>query len=88
MDIIVYKIKKDETLNSVAKKFCVNTSAIFPQKFERGDRVVIRLKSKKLYIVKPGDTLPSIAANLGISTEELIKTNGSKTIFVGKHLFI
>ena len=88
MDIIIYKIKKDETLNSVAKKFCVNTGAISPQKFERGDRVVIRLKNKRLYIVKPGDTLPSIAATLGISIEELIKINGSKIIFVGKHLFI
>ena len=88
METIIYKIKKGDTLQSLKKQFGCGEQSIIPSEFEEGDRVVIRLGKEKFYIVKPQDTLQSIAAKLNIKTEDIIKKNGSNTIFVGKHLRI
>lgn len=88
MESIIYKIKENDTLESLSKKFGVPKSNFSTQTFETGDRVVISLKVSKTYIVMPGDNIQKISAKLGITEAELLKKLDGTTIFVGKHIVI
>lgn len=87
MKSVIYKIKKEDTLESIAKMFGVQPSQITPQKFELGDRVIINIVKNKYYIVMPGDTIESIAAknNINIAT---LKEQNKGDIFVGRQILI
>ncbi len=88
MKVAVYKVKRKDTLEHIAKMYGVTTRQISPQKISEGDRVVINLESTKYYIVMPGDSLDSISQKLNIPKEEILAKNQIKSLFVGKHLII
>lgn len=88
MESIIYKIKENDTLESLSKKFGVPKSNFSFQTFDVGDRIVINLKLSKTYIVMPGDNIQKISVKLGIAETELIKKLEGTTIFAGKHIVI
>ena len=87
MKSVIYKIKKEDTLESIAKIFGVQASQIIPQKFEFGDRVIVNIVKNKYYIAMPGDTFESIATknNINIGT---LKEQNKGDIFVGRQILI
>ena len=87
MERIVYKVKKDDTLEKIADAFDVSKKNITPQKFERGDRVVVVLKNIIVYIVMPEDDVTTISKKLNITEEELLSKN-VLPLFVGKHIYL
>lgn len=56
--------------------------------FKKGDRVVINSKKQKIHIVKPAETLLSIAKKYEVSEEYICNNNQIKQIFVGQQLLI
>ena len=88
MENIVYKVGKNEDLDYVSKKFGVPKSAIAPNVFEYGDRVVINIKKTFVYIVLPGDDVFSISKKLNIEESELLEKLQNKPLFVGRHIVI
>ncbi len=87
MKSVVYKIKKEDTLDGISKMFGVLPSQIIPQKFEFGDRVIINIVKNKYYIVMPGDTFETIAIKNNIKVETLIEQNKGE-LFIGRQLLI
>ena len=87
MKEIVYKVKANDNLESIAKKFCVDKKMITPQEIEVGDRVVINLQKLKVYIVMPGDTIETISKKLNID-KSFLENKKIEPLFVGKQLVI
>jgi len=83
---VVYRVKKGDTLFSIAKHYNVSIADLRSWNGIDGDRLNIgqtlvlyldnTTKNKiTVYIVKPGDTLWSIAGEFGVSVEELVRVN-------------
>ena len=87
MERFVYKVKKGDNLEKIADAFGVSTKNITPQKFDRGDRVVINLKNTIVYVVMPGDDVSTISKKLNIVEGELLSKN-VLPLFVGKHIYL
>lgn len=43
-------------------------------------------KKDKYYIVKPTDTIPSVAKTLNISEQELLNKIGTKNVYIGQKI--
>lgn len=54
----------------------------------KGDYVFVDFCPNKIYIVKPKDTIASIARKLNITEESIIKKNDIKAIFIGQQIII
>ena len=83
----IYKVKKGDSIESIAEMFGVDKKMIFPQEIEAGDRVIINLKKLKCYVVMPGDTIDIIANKLNMDKSLLISKE-IEPLFVGKHIFL
>lgn len=85
---ILYRIKCDETQQSIAQKFNTTIFNIKGDSFEEGDFVTILNASENVYAVKPMETIQDIAKKLGTTEENLIEQNHlkSKSLFVGQRL--
>lgn len=53
-----------------------------------GDRILIVKNNSKIHVVKPSETLKSIAIKYGVEEKDICHKNNIKQIFVGQHLVI
>ncbi len=85
---ILYRIKYNETQQSIAQKFNTTIFNVKGESFEEGDFVTIFGASENVYAVKPMETLQDIAAKLNTTQEKLMEINHlkSKSLFVGQRL--
>lgn len=80
---IIHIVKKDETLEKIAKQHCVTTGQIlfwnqltYQHKPKSGTKLVLWKRPEHAgYKIKPGDTLSTIAEHHGITVEKLKKDN-------------
>jgi hypothetical protein len=84
------KIKEDiDILDFCFKNNICYDCVIFNKKeLKRGDRILFCVKSGIVYVVKPLDTIKSIADKYGVPPEEILIKNKTKTIFIGQQLYI
>ncbi|MBE5746185.1 MAG: LysM peptidoglycan-binding domain-containing protein [Clostridiales bacterium] len=87
-----YKVKKQDTLNSVSNMFKISEGQIIKDNnlnsklLEEGDVLYIKEENNFLYSVKPLDTLHSLSIKFGVSKEYIIKKNEltSNNLFIGQ----
>ena len=91
---IIYFVKENETLASVADKFNTTVEIIKEDnqitQASEGDILWIRKKNTMIYVVKPADTLVSISEKLNVTMDHIIKINNlkSENLFIGQKLLI
>ena len=90
---VVYKVGENETLDEIANCLGVSKSYILQHNSEtlyEGKVLFLPEVDLKTYIVKPFDSLQSIAKDKNISVEELKEKNqlDSDYLFVGQKLFL
>lgn len=91
---IIYKIKRNETLKDIAKKFNTTEELIRQEneieEIEEGDVVLIAEKNRAVYVVKPLDNLSSVANKFNVTKEYIINKNKllSERLFIGQKLII
>lgn len=88
---LIYKLELGETLESVCARYgwsfehlCKTnkiTNAVC------GDRIIVDA-SVKIHIVKPRETLSSIAEKYETTVESLKEKNNCETVFLGQQLFV
>ena len=90
----LYRVQSGETLESICKKLKVNENYICAlnqidkEQIEKGDVLFISKTNYVYHIVKPMETLFSIAKQYNTSVEELKQKNNIEVLFVGQKLFI
>ena len=79
-------IKKDDFLivNNIGKNMLISDC----EELKIGDRVLVVYTTLKTHIVRPAETIKSIAEKYGTSEEDIMIKNNIKQIFVGQQLFI
>ena len=98
-DYIIYTIKPNDNLYSIAKKYGITLEELinFNEQgttlLNIGDQLLIPVKGEEnnlTYIVSPGDTLYNIAKRYNISVDELKKKNNleSNLLKIGQTLII
>lgn len=92
---IIYFVKENEDLESVAKKFCVTVKSLREDndlspgyEIMEGDILWIRKRNRAIYVVKPADTIDSIASKFNVTPEYLKRVNNIKAIFIGQKIII
>lgn len=92
---IIYFVKENESLESIARKFCVSIKTLredndLSNGYEvlAGDILWIRKRNKAMYVVKPADTLESIADKFNVTVEHLKRVNNIKSVFIGQKIII
>ena len=88
----MHTVKHNETIKSIAKLYN-NTESTLKQvnrvnEVEEGDVLLIRQKNQASYVVKPLDTLNSIAIKFGVSINHLKEVNNIEAVFIGQQLII
>ncbi|MGB9561696.1 MAG: LysM peptidoglycan-binding domain-containing protein, partial [bacterium] len=84
---VIYTVKKGDSLYKIAKMFGTTIGEIkrlnnlSTNRIKENQRIVIYKKKgievkKMVYVVRPGDTLWSIATSFGVSVESILKANG------------
>ena len=92
----IYKVKKEETLTTIANKFKVlerdliidnNLSSTM---LEEGDVLYISGENTLIYVVKPLENLETISKKLNVDKQVIIEKNKLKTknLFIGQKLII
>lgn len=81
---------EDCTKEDFCYKHCVSTNCLNSnqENFRVGEYVLINNKPTKVHIVKPKDTLQSIAIKYDVSVEKIKEKNKINAIFIGQQLFI
>ena len=95
MSTYIYRVGKDEKLEDIAAKFGISMSALLhdnncvSEQIDEGIRLLINMPEGREYIVKPFDTIASVALKFGKS-ENYIKENNNidGEIFIGQKLYI
>lgn len=91
---IVYKVKENETLLDIAKKFNTTVDSLKLEnnisEVEFGDVIIILEKNLAVHVVKPAETLLDIAKKYHTTTKHIIELNNlaSANIFIGQKLVI
>ena len=90
---IFYRVKENDNLDTIAKKFGVSKKYIMNNNKEdlyTGAVIFIPNTNLKTYIVQPFDTLSKIAQKFDISIDELKNKNGLdyEYVFVGQKIYI
>ena len=91
---VLYRVQSGETLESICKKLKVDENYICSfndfdkNRIEHGDVLFVPKTKCICHIVKPTETLSSIAKQYNISVEELKQKNNIEVLFVGQKLFI
>lgn len=87
-----YKITKFDNLEKICNKFNLSKEILIEynknSNFENGDYIFIPFKNNIIHIVKPGETLKSIADEYGTTVSSIIDKNKIKYIFIGMKLII
>ncbi|MDE6550155.1 MAG: LysM peptidoglycan-binding domain-containing protein [Clostridia bacterium] len=95
MATVVYKVNRGERIEDISAKFGVSASAILhdnnctSEQIDEGVRIVISKPDGREYIVKPFDTIASIAISCGVR-EQFIRDNNNLTgeVFIGQKIYI
>ncbi len=86
--VYIYKVKKGDTLNKIAKRFDVNLKLLYGfNKFGKflhiGEKVFIPMSTKFInYKVKKGDSLRLIARKFGINYKKIMQINALDSSFI------
>ena len=90
---LLHQVESGETMESIARDY--NTTMLSLKNFNpnlhaisAGDCIFVGDINRQFYVVKPTDTLDSIAQAHNISTEKLKQKNNLKEIFIGQLLSI
>lgn len=87
----VVKVEGEYMLDLFCKDNQISKTQLLEQnktkKINKNDIVVLPTPYNKLYIVKPLDTIESIATTLGVCTNDVICATKGK-IFVGQKIFL
>lgn len=84
----------NESFEEIAKKFDCSVSSL--KSYNKLDSIyngsILAIPShqtqtKKVYVVKPADTLEKIAIKLNVKKQDLIKENNINKVFIGQILF-
>jgi len=86
----VVEIDREKSIDEIAKLWKISKSQIIYNNeiLKKGDKIVIKNLNVQLHIVKPLETLESIAKKLNISKEEILKKNKVERLFIGQQLFL
>ncbi len=95
MATVIYKVKLGEKIEDISAKFGVSASAILhdnncsAEQIDEGVRLVISKPDGREYIVKPFDTIASIAVSFGVR-EQFIRDNNNLggEVFIGQKIYI
>lgn len=91
MKYSVYLVKKDDTLAEIARRENSTVSAIKKLNsvvlFE-GERLIIPKNRGKIHIVKPFESLESIAALYNTDSQTIASYNGINAVFLGQTVYI
>lgn len=91
---LVYKVKQNETLNDISKKFNATIETLKIENgisdVEFGDVIIIPEKNLALHVVKPAETLVNIAKQYSTTINHIMKINNltSHNLFIGQKLII
>ena len=91
---VFYRVQNGDTLESICKKLKVSKNYILSlnkideNKLEQGDVLLVKSTSCVFHIVKPTETLFSIAKQYNVSVEELKQKNNIDVLFVGQKIII
>ena len=86
--VYIYKVKKGDTLNKIAKRFDINLNILYAYnklgKFiYPGEKIFIPMSTKFItYRVKKGDSLRLIARKFGINYRKIMQINALSTSFI------
>jgi len=86
--VYIYKVKKGDTLNKIAKKFDINLKLIFAYNkvgkyLYIGQKLFIPMNTKFIkYKVKKGDSIKAIARKFGVSYKKIMKINNLETSLI------
>ncbi len=83
--VIVYKVRKGDTVSSIAKMFGVSTNTVIwanGKTIKEGDELTILPVSGLKYTVKKGDTVASIAKKFAADADEITRFNDLGTSLV------
>lgn len=89
-----YRVSQGENLSTIMTKLQVSPTAIlrndYTQDFYEGEMVKIMHGENNIHIVKPMQTLTTIAQMYNVKIEDIIKNNNLKSprLFVGQRLVI
>ncbi len=95
--IIKYRIKKNDSISSIAKKFKTDQQTIIelnnirdPGKIAKNQIILVPSKNGVYYRIRKGDTLSGIAKKFDIAPEDISRGNNisRKEIVAGKKIFI
>lgn len=92
----VYKVKDNETIQSISNKFkileskLIEDNALSSSELMKGDLLYISCENAHIYVVKPLDNLKKIASEFNTTELNLIEKNNLKTnvLFIGQKLVI
>ena len=91
---VLYQVKQGDSLGTIANNFDVKVNNIVRNNYNielyDGEIVKIMRNTNIIHIVKPMETLYSIAVKYKTNVDDLIKINGltSKRLFIGQQLTI
>ena len=93
MENFFYRVKSNETVMSLSQKFKVPVGILIDdnnlkREVEEGDLLYICAPIGDVYIVKPLDSIDSIAKKFGIEKQDLILKNKSPYFFYGEIIYI
>ncbi len=90
--MVVYRVKKGDSLKSVAESFGINICDIVRENkltdILPGMRVVIPVKKGAAYTVQPYDTMDIIAEKFKVSRDSLAEVNKCEKVFLGQIIYI
>lgn len=91
-NVIVHKVKKNETLLSIAKQYNSTVQKIqklnLIEETKEGERLLVPKLCGKQYSVRPFDTIQSIAKKYRINPKLILQYNDINNIFIGQVLII
>ena len=93
-EVVYYQVQQNDDLKHISKIFGTNITNIVRNNpnidLYAGEVVKIVCKNNALHIVKPMETLNSIAQKYNVDVEQLIRQNGltSKRLFIGQTLIV
>ncbi|MCK9575258.1 MAG: LysM peptidoglycan-binding domain-containing protein [Clostridia bacterium] len=90
---IVHRVINGETLESIAKKYTTTTQIIMQvnkiKSVSVGDRVFIPNQHTAIYIVKPLDTIETIAQKFNVTVDYVKQQSGGfDMLFIGQQIVI
>ena len=87
---LVYKVKQNDTINSICHNFKVLEEDIFAlnktSKITPNQLIVLPKSYSQVYVVQPLDTYQKISCKLGVSEEIIKEKTKNKKMFIGQKI--